>query len=201
MENHQVQKRKIVGQSGYDLTAMQWLFVNEYLIDFNASAAARRAGYAKSSSSVQGAKLMKDPEVMRAVMDSIAARRDRLGITQDMVVQELAKIAFSNIGYVCSWNDTDVVVKDSEEVPGGAQAAIAEISRVPTEAGMATRIRMYDKLGALNSLAKHLGMFETRHVHTGPGGGPIQYQNLPVEKLKGINQLLIESQKIAAGKN
>lgn len=143
------------------LTWMQWLFVNEYAVDFNGKAAAIRAGYAESTAHVQASKLLQKETVQRALATVLQDRTERVKITQDMVLQEYGRIAFSSIGDICSWEDSGLVtVKSSDEIPDHALAAISEISRVPTETGMAIKVRMHDKLTALKDVAKHLGMFQ-----------------------------------------
>jgi hypothetical protein len=70
------------------LTAKQERFVQEYLIDFNAAAAAERAGYSKKTARFIGAENLTKPNIQAAVQDQIKARAERTEITADLVVQE-----------------------------------------------------------------------------------------------------------------
>lgn len=76
------------------LTEKQERFVTEYLVDLNAAAAARRAGYSDNSASEQGYQLLQKTSVRQAVQDAMHERELRTQVTQDKVVQELSAIAF-----------------------------------------------------------------------------------------------------------
>ena len=68
------------------MTAKQKRFVEEYLIDLNATQAAIRAGYAEKSASVEGARLLANAKVAVAVAAAQAERSERTEITQDYVL-------------------------------------------------------------------------------------------------------------------
>lgn len=76
------------------LTPKQKLFVDEYLVDLNATQAAIRAGYSeKTAYSIGNENLMK-PEIAKAIQNAQQKRQERTEITQDRVVQEIADNAF-----------------------------------------------------------------------------------------------------------
>ena len=70
------------------LTAKQEQFVREYLIDFNATQAAERAGYSKNTARAIGAENLTKPNIQAAIQKQIQARAERTAITADLVVQE-----------------------------------------------------------------------------------------------------------------
>ncbi|WP_310731021.1 terminase small subunit, partial [Burkholderia multivorans] len=76
------------------LSAKHQRFVDEYLIDLNATKAAERAGYSKRTAGQIGFELLKKPEIAEAISEAMKAREQRTGITQDRVLRELARIAF-----------------------------------------------------------------------------------------------------------
>ncbi len=76
------------------MTPRQGRFVEEYLIDLNATQAARRAGYSERWAGDRGWKLLRDPEVAAAIEKAQAARAERTRVSADKVVKELAKVAF-----------------------------------------------------------------------------------------------------------
>lgn len=104
----------------------------------------------------------------------------KLAITKERVLSELAKIGFSDIRKVVRWNgqklkDGEVVSNDvslicSDEIDDDTAAAISEISQSPT-GGL--KVKLHDKKGALVDIGKQLGMFKEVHEHTGKDGGPI----------------------------
>lgn len=73
---------------------MRERFVDEYLVDLNATQAAIRAGYSPKTAYSMGQRLLKDVEVQAAIQEARARREKRTEITQDRVVQEIADNAF-----------------------------------------------------------------------------------------------------------
>ncbi len=104
------------------LTAKQAIFVNEYLIDMNASAAYRRAGYkaAGNVAEVGAHHLLRNPKVAATVAAAQAARAERTGITADQVLRELATIGFSDIADVVSWEDGRIELVNSASIENSA---------------------------------------------------------------------------------
>ena len=78
------------------LTPKQKAFAAEYLVDLNAAAAATRAGYSERTARAKGYVLLQNPDIQGEIRAGMAQRAKRLEISQDMVIQELARIAFFN---------------------------------------------------------------------------------------------------------
>lgn len=141
------------------MTAKQERFVQEYLIDLNATQAAIRAGYSPKTANEQGARLLANVSVQTQISKAEAERSRRTGINQDRVIRELAKVAFLN--------PVDVIDMDDATIQGEANrddtACIAsvKVKTIPTDDGPITEreVKTYDKLKALELLGKHLGMF------------------------------------------
>lgn len=141
------------------MTKKQKRFVEEYLIDLNATQAAIRAGYSPDTAGSIGNENLKKPEIKAAIDKAEADRSCRTGINQDRVLREIAKLAFLN--------PVDVIDMDAATVRGEANrddtACIAsvKVKSIPTEDGEITEreVKTYDKLKALELLGKHLGMF------------------------------------------
>ena len=154
------------------LTAKQARFVEEYLVDLNATQAAIRAGYSEKTAEQGAAQLLSNIKVSNAVLVAIAERSERTEITQDRVLGELAKIGFSDIRNAVRWGkspiDKDaknagpnglglypVELIPSEDLDDDIAATVSEVSL--TQTGI--KIKTYDKLSALEKIGKHLGMF------------------------------------------
>ena len=80
------------------LTARQAAFVAEYMIDLNAAAAARRAGYSARTAEAQASRLLANVKISAAIAEAQAARAKRTEITADRVLKEIGLIAFAPIG-------------------------------------------------------------------------------------------------------
>lgn len=75
------------------LTDKQQLFIKEYLVDMNASAAMRRAGYTSKNPDVDASKLLVNPSIKSEIDKAIKARADKTGITAEYVLQGIKAIA------------------------------------------------------------------------------------------------------------
>ena len=144
------------------LTEKQRRFVDEYLIDLNATQAAIRAGYSVKTAREQGSQNLTKLNVQQAISEKMAERSRRTGVNQDRIVLELAKIAFVNA--------TDVIDSEDATIKAGATAddtaAIqsVKVKVIPTKEGegVEREIRLNDKLKALELLGKHLGMWNDK---------------------------------------
>ncbi len=144
------------------LTAKQQRFVNEYLIDLNATQAAIRAGYSPDTAMEQGYQLLRKTLVSNAISQAMAHRSRRTGITQDRVLRELAKVAFVNANDVIDLDSATVRPNATEEDLTCIQAIKVKTSESETGSSSEREIKLYDKMRALEMLGKHLGIFDKR---------------------------------------
>ena len=72
-----------------ELTDKQKAFVQEYLIDLNATQAAIRAGYSKKTAAVVGHENLRKPYIAEAVAEAQAARARRTQIDADYVLETI----------------------------------------------------------------------------------------------------------------
>ena len=148
------------------LTPKQALFVREYLVDYNGTQAAVRAGYSERTAGSQAHRLLRNVEIVQEIQQAVNAQAKRLDVTADRVVQELARIAFADIREVVTVEPTRTI--DGEVVEGGVRAlpsdnwsedAAASVAEV-AETSHGLRIRMHSKSRALELLAQHLGIVQ-----------------------------------------
>lgn len=78
------------------LTPKQERFVEEYLIDLNATQAAIRAGYSPNTAKDIGCENLVKPNIRACIDKEMAERSKRTGINKDRVIRELARLAFVN---------------------------------------------------------------------------------------------------------
>lgn len=142
------------------LTEKQQRFVEEYLIDLNATQAAIRSGYKPSSARQVGTENMSKPSIRACIDQAIAERSKRTGINQDRVIRELARLAFVNASDVIDMDEASIKCNASED--DTAAIASVKVKTIPTKEGdgVEREIRLNDKLKALELLGKHLGMFK-----------------------------------------
>ena len=148
------------------LTPKQEAFVREYLIDLNATQAAIRAGYSPKWANRQAHTLIdKNRPIADAIQSALKKRNEKLDITADMVLRELARVAFSDARRL--YND-DGSLKTPNELDDDTAAALAGIDTFEEFAGRGEsrqiightkKIHRWDKVKSLELLGKHLGLF------------------------------------------
>src|SRR5207244_9594239 len=85
------------------LCPKQKRFVDEYMVDLNATQAAIRAGYSVRRGAQRGYELLRKAPVAQAVAARQAELAGRIGVTVERIVTELARIGFSDIRDVVQW--------------------------------------------------------------------------------------------------
>ena len=75
------------------LTPKQERFVQEYLVDLNATAAAKRAGYSEKNAGKIGPELLGKTRISAAIQNAMQQRGQRTEVTQDYVIEKLKAIA------------------------------------------------------------------------------------------------------------
>lgn len=147
-------------------TDRQQRFVLEYLKDTNAAQAAIRAGYSPHTSSRIGPELLDKPWVQELIERGQERQAKKLDVTVEKIVRELARIAFSDISRMAEWGENGIKLKDSSKLSEDDRRAVSSLSETIAPGGIKkTKFRLHDKKGALDSLAKHFGMFVERHMH------------------------------------
>ena len=143
------------------LNEKQRRFVDEYLIDLNATQAAIRAGYSVKTANEQGSQLLAKVSIQSEISRKMAERSKRTGVNQDRVVQELAKLAFVKM--------TDVVNSHGEIRADASEEDLACIESVKYKSSdsengssIEREVKISPKLKALELLGKHLGMWDDR---------------------------------------
>ena len=156
------------------LNDRQEKFVQEYLKDLNATQAAIRAGYSESTARSIGSENLTKPDIQAEIAKAKAKRSKRVEISQDRVVQEMAKLALADTRTLL---DADGNVKNPHEWDDAAAACVSAIEATTDKDGNTTyEIKTWDKNTALTNLGKHLGTFVEKHEITGRDGGPIEVQ-------------------------
>lgn len=141
------------------LSVRQQRFVTEYLIDLNGKQAAVRAGYSERSASTMASRLFRRPAVANAITAGVEARAARAQVTADRVIDEYARIAFSDMRRFVEWGPGGVTLKPGAALSADDSACVAEVSESKTANGGTVKFKLHDKRAALDALSKHLGLF------------------------------------------
>ena len=145
-----------------DLTPRQKRFVEEYLIDLNATQAAIRSGYSVKTAKEIGAENLTKPYIEAAVARAMAERSRRTGVTGDRVILELAKLGFVNISDVANFDDATVRDESSRDDTAAIQSV--KVKRIPTDDGdiVERELKLHDKVKSLDLLGRHLGIWNDK---------------------------------------
>lgn len=172
------------GGGGAKLTGKQRRFVEEYLVDRNATQAALRAGYSEKTAYAVGAENLRKPQIAAAVAAAQEARSKRTEITADAVLRELAKLGFANMDDFMKVGPDGAPRLDFSSLTRDQKAALVEVTVEEFVDGRGeeardvrrVKFKLADKRAALVDIGKHLGMFRERVEHSGPDGGPLQME-------------------------
>lgn len=142
------------------LTPKQERFVQEYLVDLNATAAAARAGYKDPNI---GRQLITKNNVSAAVQAAMQKRQDRTEISQDKVLLECAKLAFFDIRKLFDENGKplDISKLDDDTAAALVGLDVQDVSDSDGNyVGFIKKYKMADKCKMLELLGKHFGLWE-----------------------------------------
>ena len=153
------------------LTPKQERFVAEYLIDLNATQAAIRAGYSVKTAGSVGSENLTKPEIKAAVEVGQAARAAKAGITADRVLEEVRRLALSDVRTLF---DEGGNLRPLHELSDEQAAAVAGLEVVIKNAKAGDgqtdtihKINVWDKPKSLEMLAKHFALLTERLEHSG----------------------------------
>lgn len=147
------------------LTPKQKLFCKYYLISLNATDAAIKAGYSKKTADVIGSENLVKPNIKEYLQSQMKKREEKLEITADKVITEIAKLAFANTSDVLEISDSGVIIKDLSNID---TTCIASAEEVFDKEGMrlGVKIKLHDKTKNLELLGRHLGLFKDKIEHS-----------------------------------
>lgn len=139
------------------LTAKQQRFVEEYLVDLNGSAAARRAGYSERTANRMASENLSKPDLATAIFERRAKLAEQTGRTVAAVMADIGRVR-------------DDAMKPVTDPDTGEKVMLSH----------------KDALKALELEGKHLGAFTDKLQVTGPGGGPVQSVSLTADEFLRI---------------
>ena len=159
-----------IEKSEFQITDRMKKFVDEYLVDFNATAAAIRAGYSESTAQEQSSQLLARPDIRALIAEGQKAIAERTQSFQDDAVSELKIVGFSDLADFLSVKEGGIVEqKPFNELTKAQTRCIKKIKQTVRSSHSADgsilhqtavlEVELFDKLKALELLGRHLGMF------------------------------------------
>ena len=170
------------------LTPKQARFVEEYLVDLNATQAAIRAGYSEKTAKSVGHENLTKPDIQAAIAKAMEARSERLKIDADWVLLRLADEATADLA--------DLYAESGELRPvaewpliwrqGLVSGLIINETFLDGEKlGHVTKVKLSDRIRRLELIGKHVNVqaFAERKEIGGIGGGPIEVNDLSLTEV------------------
>ncbi len=162
------------------LNGKQQRFILEYLIDFNASQAAIRAGYSPKTAGSQAHDLLKKPEIQAAIAEARDRTSNRLELTRDQVIEQYRRLGFSDIRKAFdAYGQIKPIAELDEETAAAIQGYEVEMRMIdgPDAPPVPVlKVKWADRKGALDSIMRAQGWNSAeKHELTGKGGGAIEH--------------------------
>lgn len=153
------------------MTNAQKIFCDEYLIDLNATRAYKVAyPKTKKEETINSAssRMLRNVKVQEYITNKMKEREQRTEITQDMVIKELAKIAFLDIRKLYTKNGQLKNIADIDSETAGAISSLETLEEYDgygedrEKIGDTQKVKLLDKTKALELLGRHLGIFNDK---------------------------------------
>ncbi|MCK5600470.1 terminase small subunit [Candidatus Pacearchaeota archaeon] len=148
------------------LTQKQEQFCREYIIDFNATQAAIRAGYSKKTANRTGSENLSKPDIQKRLVELIKERQKRTENRADEAMNECVRIALVDIAEAFN---PDGTLKSIHDIPTDIRKAISgfEVEDIfeskgkdREHVGTLTKVKFWSKDKQIENLFKHHGLFE-----------------------------------------
>lgn len=159
-----------------ELTDKQKIFVNEYVVDFNATRSAIKAGYSKSSARFIATENLSKPYIREEIDRLVNELNRKCHIKREKIINEIASIAFDDISNYMDFSSNGAKLKNSTEID------TKNVSELSFDKYGQPKLKLYSRDTALYKLAEYLGM---------NGIGESENENdyekeLTIEQLRGL---------------
>lgn len=144
-----------------DLTPKQARFVEEYLIDLNATQAAIRAGYSSRSANEQAAQLLGKPHIKTAIEAGRAARSEETKIDAAWVLKRLAAEAEADVADIYGDDGELLPLKQWPKIWRQGLVAGMDVEEIEVEGvkvGLIRKVKISDRVRRLELIGKHVGV-------------------------------------------
>lgn len=174
------------------LNDKQRKFCAEYIVDFNATKAALRAGYSPSTADFYGHRLLKNQNTQHYIEKITAERSKRLEVSQDRVILEIARLALSDPRNIFSEDGAIKPIKDWTEDSARSVSSIKVLELKDANGnliGFTKEVKFWDKNASLDKLMRHIGGYKVDNEQKSP------LENLSPEALLLIKERLLNAKQ------
>lgn len=158
------------------LKNQRWeLFSLAYIVDFNATKAAKAAGYSESDAAKRGCMLLSNQEVASRIEELMRDRKDKIIADSDYILKRLFDEAEADMSDIYDDGGNLKPVKKWPKI--WRQGLVAGVESVGTATGaVVTKVKLSDRIKRLELLGKHVDIqaFRERTSVENPDGSPLQ---------------------------
>lgn len=174
------------------LSAKERLFVNEFIRTSNVTKAAKAAGCSAKSAAQAGSRMYKRVNVKAAIDARLEKAADKAELKAADVLAEMRKLAFANLKGAFA---EDGSLLPMHEMPDDVAAALIGVEtdeifggrgRKKVKVGYTRKVKLIDKVRALEMLGKHFKLFTDTVEHTGKDGGPMVMLTMPANGSEAV---------------
>lgn len=140
------------------MTDKQKKFVDEYVKSRDLTNSAIKAGYSKRNPCEVGSNLLSKDEIKNAIDERIAKISDKVDVSVEKILKELAAIAFVDRTELVKVSGDEVLIKNTDDLSVDAKKIISGIK----QGKHGIEVNSYDKIKALELLGKYQKMFTDR---------------------------------------
>lgn len=185
------------------LTPKQQAFVEQYLVDFNGTQAAIRAGYSEKTADQQGSRLLTNVKVQQAILAHRKKLTSKVTAKAQDVLDQFIAIGFANIGDILDFSGTELKTRKACDISPRALEALQSIkvrryvegSDEDAKTVEIIEFRMHSKIDALKEVA--------RRVEVSGDGQPLPDQRIdvtsggkPIERCTLLPADLVETARL-----
>ena len=171
------------------MTEKQKVFCDEWLKDMNGTRAYKAAYKGvknDETAKVNASRLLTNANVQKYIQEKQKEREKRTEITQDMVLKELAKLAFTDRTEIVQIKKSTagdvVVIKSTDDLTEEQKALISGIK----ETKFGIEVTFYNKEKSLELIGRHLGMFNDKLQLTGEIKTSNPFAGLSTDELRDL---------------
>ena len=143
------------------LTKTERAFLNEYIKDFNgrrAYQAVYKRCKSENAAAVEASHILRKPKVAAELERRLQQLQERAELDTDEIIREMKKLAFANQQDYAGFGPDGVKLKDSDDLTRDQMAAIVEVREARSGRHKTFQLKLHDKKGALDSLARWAGI-------------------------------------------
>ena len=148
------------------MTDKQKAFIDEYLIDYNATRAYKEIYKGVKSddvAAVNASKLLRNPKVKEYYDEKVEAKNKRAEINQDRVLKELARLGLFDARKLFTDDGQPIQITDLDDDTAACIVGIKVQENYDSDGnfiGYTKEYKLADKKGSLELIGRHLGMFK-----------------------------------------